>query len=144
MSKVGRGERGGPGGEGPGYGRRKRASITEHTGRGDYGMDFKVSGFISVISCTVNNTWPCLRGSLCLQTKQHTLNGYAAGSDMTCMCVFVCFCVSDMGGGGWGSHQDEEALVGELLMVRDGGEHGQHQAAEDQQKTETHTNTHTQ
>lgn len=38
-----------------------------------------------------------------------------------------------------GSYQDEEALVGELLVLGDGGEHGQHQAAEHQQKTETHT-----
>lgn len=44
-----------------------------------------------------------------------------------------------------GSYQDEEALVGELLVLRDGGEHGQHQAAEHQQKTEIHTrqNSHT-
>lgn len=39
------------------------------------------------------------------------------------------------------SYQDEEALVGELLMFWDGGEHRQHQAAEHQQKTETHNHT---
>ncbi len=42
---------------------------------------------------------------------------------------------------GEGSYQDEEALVGKLLVVGDGGEHGQHQAAEHQQKTETHNHT---
>lgn len=40
-----------------------------------------------------------------------------------------------------GSHQDEESLVGELLVLGDGGEHRQHQAAEHQQKTETHNHT---
>lgn len=40
-------------------------------------------------------------------------------------------------------YQDEEALVGHLLMLRDGGEHRQHQAAEHQQKTERHTQTQT-
>lgn len=38
-----------------------------------------------------------------------------------------------------GSYQDEEALVGELLVFGDGGEHRQHQAAEHQQKTGTKT-----
>ena len=51
------------------------------------------------------------------------------------MCVCVCVCVSVM----VGSYQDEEALIGKLMVVGDGGEHGQHQAAEHQQKTETHT-----
>lgn len=43
---------------------------------------------------------------------------------------------------GEGSYQDEEALVGGLLVVRDSGEHRQHQAAEHQQETETHIITH--
>lgn len=42
-----------------------------------------------------------------------------------------------------GSYQDEEALVGELLVLGDGGEHGQHQAAEHQQEAETQARTHT-
>lgn len=37
-----------------------------------------------------------------------------------------------------GSYQDEEALVGDFLVVGDSGEHRQHQAAEHQQETETH------
>lgn len=41
---------------------------------------------------------------------------------------------------GW-SHQDEEALVGNFLVITDGGEDRQHQAAEHQQKSATHTNT---
>lgn len=40
------------------------------------------------------------------------------------------------------AYQDEETLVCSLLVVRDGGEHRQHQAAEHQKKTETHMNTH--
>ena len=39
------------------------------------------------------------------------------------------------------TYQDEEALVGELLVFLDGGEHGQHQAAEHQHETETHNYT---
>lgn len=45
----------------------------------------------------------------------------------------------EVGGGGGRaaeeSYQDEESLVGKLLVFGDGGEHGQHQTAEDQQET---------
>lgn len=52
-----------------------------------------------------------------------------------------------MGGGGadatavaWKeSYQDEESLVGKLLVFVDGREHGQHQTAEHQQETERET-----
>lgn len=34
-----------------------------------------------------------------------------------------------------GTHQDEETLVGKFLVLLDSGQHGQHQAAEHQQKS---------
>lgn len=37
------------------------------------------------------------------------------------------------------SYQDEESLVGKLLVFGDGREHGQHQTAEHQQETERDT-----
>lgn len=37
------------------------------------------------------------------------------------------------------SYQDEESFVGYLLIAWDGGEHRQHQTAEHQQETVTHT-----
>lgn len=40
------------------------------------------------------------------------------------------------------SYKDEEALVGDLLVVGDGGEHRQHQAAEHQQEAEMYTSKH--
>lgn len=36
-----------------------------------------------------------------------------------------------------GTHQDEETFVGKFLVLLDRGQHGQHQAAEDQQKSAT-------
>ena len=56
----------------------------------------------------------------------------------TVQAVCVCVCVS-------APRQDKEAFVGYLMVVWDGREHRQHQAAEHHQETATQThNTYTQ
>lgn len=50
-------------------------------------------------------------------------------------CYMSLICVGEMKRR---SYQDEEALIGHLLVLRNGRKHRQHQAAEHQQETETH------